>query len=93
MKPEISLIPTRARNVAGLELFFWLGDGLMKHVLEGKTIGKPARGSKRHALGDLAEKEKYVKFNTTAEENKDGRNGKELEVIYLLLNTLLRDSI
>jgi len=92
MKPEISLIPTRARNVAGMELFFWFGAGLLKHVLEGKTIGKPT-GRKRHALGDLAEKEKYVKFNTTAEENKDGRNGKELEVIHLLLNTLLRDSI
>jgi len=73
MKPKISLIPTQARNIAGLELFFWLGDGLLKHVLEGKTIGKPAR-RKRHALGDLAEKEKYVKFKTTAEENKVGRN-------------------
>jgi len=31
------------RNIAGLDMFF----GMMKNVLEGKMIGKPASGRKK----------------------------------------------
>jgi len=88
MKLEVSYYWCRKRS--------WLWhvprrDGL---VLEGKIIGKPARGRRRlNVVSDFAEKRKYVTLKSRV---KDGRevaeSWRELEVIYLLLSRLLGSS-
>jgi len=71
MKLEVSWIPSGAGNIAGFDMFLGL-------VLEGKMIGKPARGRRiLNILSDFTEKRKYVTLKSRVNDGEEWLRAEE----------------